>query len=150
MLILILELESMLYPPMTLATSDKKTSLFKANLDVTSEWIIWEGCSGFKLEAEESQNVTDVCAIEKKFPIWTSERINLLLNIQGEKFMSWEKQAYCPLRISHSLRNVWQHNIIIFSLLLVAMWACGYHCRPSDVLQIFLSLAKPQIQFVPS
>lgn len=33
MLILILELGFMLYPPMILATSDKKISLFKAKLD---------------------------------------------------------------------------------------------------------------------
>lgn len=65
MLILILELGFMLYPLMILATSDKKISLFKAKLDNIGANHLrgLVGCSGFKPEAGESQNVADVCAV---------------------------------------------------------------------------------------
>ena len=46
----------------------------------------------------------------------------MVRNIQKEKLRYWKNWAYCSLNIYHFLRNMWQHNVIIFKVLPMAMW----------------------------
>lgn len=114
------------------------------------KWSVWEDHSDFKPEAEKDGSSADVCSfnfVEKKLPLQHCKRVNMLLNIQKEKLRYWKNRAYCSLNIYHFLRIC---GSIMLSFLKCYQRQCGYHCHLWDVLQIFLSLAKPQIQFVLS
>lgn len=136
-------------------------SLLKAKVDLTLEWSIWEDHSDFKPEAGKKKK-SEFCwcvpsyFVEKKSPpppqkgvphmaLWKSEHA---LNISEKEMNVLGKLGLLFLKYYHFLRNTWQHNVINFKLLSTAMWI--YHCHLWDVLQVFLSLTKPQIHFVPS
>lgn len=58
--------------------------------------------------------------VEKEFPTWHCERV--LLVIEKETGMNWESWAHRPVSIYRFLRNMWEHDVIIFKLLQKAMW----------------------------
>lgn len=125
--------------------------------NIILEWRFWKNCSGFKTKAEARAGKMGI----KEFCCWVP--FNSVENFPCHTVR--ELTCFCKGRILWWGLNVCSTNggpvtslvgifgeacNTIISFLSCSHWQCGYHCHLQDVLQIFMSLAKPQIQFVPS